>query len=708
MRIWLTFWWLFLLPAGLESADFPLPAPDEDSLRAAIAAARENSGPNRILLPSGTIRLAETLVLTKKDAGLTLESADPTQPCWVSGSTLLGREAWKPVSGSKTLWAAILPAAWPEPRSLFWEGKSLPRARSRAFSQLARPPDAVPYRDRRPIDTRRLYAPAEVFEAIPDFAGGAMRVIPRYPWTMHLLPIARVNREFGWLESDVPGTYAMTPPGDIVIEAGGGSLWIENVAAALDEPGEWRFDPATREVILWPPDGKAPGDRVGVPRLTELLRIEGEIDEASLEDRPVRGVALRGIGFTGANAHAWETGKTGWGLQHDWEMYDRPTAMVRLRGAEDCRIERCRFENAGAAGVRLDLHCRGNTVSSSRFSDLGGAGILLAGYGMGYKDVNRDNKIADNTIQHIGQVWWHSPAIFLWQSGHNRIVHNRIAHTPYTGIVVSTRTQLSVSGDKESSKTVRWDEAMFHLESRDRSWPSREPLMHGRQNEIAGNDIHHVLEKLGDGNAIYVSGTGGGNRVAGNFVHDIHSPNLNAAIRCDDDQHEVAIERNVIARVCGEGLIWKGRCDILNNVVFNPLPKTPAGVRVGHQRGFLVLSGDPVTGSTVRHNVFVSVNPRAPILYEHAEPWKRGARTMPPVRLADCDADENLYWCAGNPQWAEDFLATQRARGIEKGSVFADPRFRDPKANDFTFGPESPAARLGIAPVDVSRAGPRE
>ncbi|MCB1091322.1 MAG: right-handed parallel beta-helix repeat-containing protein, partial [Verrucomicrobiae bacterium] len=606
---------------------------------------------------------------------------------------------------ARPIWAASIPEDWPEPRSLFADGKPLQRARSRGYLPLSVPPDDMPYAFRRAIDGRHLYLPREAIEAIPDFTGAEMRVIPKFPCTMCLLPMTEVDREHGLVRSAVPGLYPMTPPA--FGQFPGGTLWIENLPSVLDEPGEWCFDPATRRLSLWMPDGGEPGDRVSAPRLTELLRIEGEVDNGDLKDKPVRGITIRGVGFTGGNAYAWEENKTGWGLQHDWEMYDRPTAMVRLRAAEDCRIERCRFVRSGAAGLRLDLHCQRNVVTGCEFSELGGVGVLLAGYGMGYKDVNRDNEVSRNAIHHIGQQWWHSPAIFVWQSGYNRIVHNVIHHTPYTGIVVSGRTQLSVSGDKESSKTARWDEVTFHLESRGRSWRDREELMHGRHNEVAWNDLHHVMEVMGDGNAIYVSGTGEGNRIHHNFIHDVAGPNMNAAIRCDDDQHEVTVSHNVIARVNGEGLIWKGRCDIVNNVIFALRSRTDAGGRTEHQRGFFVLSGEPVTGSVVKHNILVSVDPRYPILFENDSPWKRQGRSMPPVTLASAESDRNLYWNPGNPNWAGAFFQVQRSRGAEINSLFADPLLRDPKGNDFSFPESSPAAALGIEPIDLSGVGPQ-
>lgn len=695
---------MFVAPSG--AGDILVEQATEEALREAIELSRSEFGADRILLPPGTLRLSETLVLDRRDEGLQIESQDPAQACRISGAFGLPAAAWSRLDGDeRPLWMASLPEGWPEVRTLYFEGNLLPRARSEGFVVRSEAPEDMPFRFRRAIDGRFAYLPPEQLSGIRTDAGAELRLVPKFPWTQYLVPFRIQDREHGLVRSEVPGIYPMTPPAFGKFPEG--SAWIENVYSVLDEAGEWIFDPEGRRLILWTPDGRAPGDRVMVPRLTELIRIEGEVDPSDLEDHPVREISLRHLVFSHGNAYAWEADKMGWGLQHDWEMYDRPTAMLRLRGTEECRIEHCRFVNSGAAGVRVDLHGIGNEIRYCDFQHLGGVGVLLAGYGMGYKDVNRENIISDNRFGHLGEHWWHSPAIFVWQSGHNRIVHNRISDLPYSAIIVSTRTQLSVSGDKESSRTARWDEVLFHLEKRGRSWEAREPLMHARNNEVGWNDISRVMEVMGDGNAIYVSGTGAGNRVHHNFIHDITGPNMNAAIRCDDDQHEVTIENNIIARVSGEGLIWKGRCDVINNLLFALRSRTPDGGRTQHARGFLVLSGAPITGSVVRHNIFVGTEPRYPILFEQPEPWKKHGRMQAPVVLSQAKSDHNLFWNPSHPLWAEEFLQDQRARGIEGNSVFADPKFESPKENDFTFPSSSPAAALGIRPLDLSGAGPR-
>jgi len=681
-----------------------------DAVRLARAAAPK--GACRIILGDGTYRCDRTLVFDLRDSAAgnaitEIVAAPGARPILSAAAPLNG--GWKPAPQDLSrlpakargrVWMAEVPNGWPVFRTLFQGDTLLPRARTRGFRQLKQPPPGG-----HAIDQRHLYLPAEAVQSIADFAQAEMVVVPVYPWTMNILPMTEVDRITGLVRTDVPATYPLGPPN--FANFPDGTVWIENVLEALDEPGEWVLDSKAAKLYLWPRDGQQPGDDVVAPRVTEIIRVEGKIDYDGPNDTPVRGLAFRGLTFTQADRWPWGPDKTGWGLQHDWEMFDRPTAMLRFRGAESCRVDECRFVSSGAAGVRLDLHCQQITVSRCELADLGGAGVLLAGYGMGTKDVNRGNAVIDCHIHHVGRLLWHSAGIWAWQSGHNRIEHNHVHHTPYTAILVTGRTILDRNGQRECSRTVRWREVDQVLGEGPNTWHNREPLMHGRENVVAQNDLHHCMEIMGDGNAIYISGAGKNNRVLNNFIHDIPAQNINASIRCDDDQHDTIIEKNVITRVCGEGIIWKGNNTLRNNVLYDIRDTTLDGKPCVHKRGYLVLPYGNVEGSTVQRNIVVSCIPGQSLLFERTQPAPRSARHLAPAMLRSCSADYNLYFNSAEPGWGEKHLAAQRRFGIEQHSMEADPQFRNPEKDDFGLAPNSPALQLGFQPIDISQVGPR-
>jgi hypothetical protein len=664
------------------------------------ARSKESKAKIRVALRGGIYRLAKTIVFSMQDSagdeGSTTYLAYPGEtPIFSSGVPI---KAWKKLDESPKataaaatthLWVANVPAELVNVLTLYDRLKILPRARSRGFT----PPHG--WKDdaagRGPSDI--FFFPKGIVDSYSDFRGADLLVMPTANYEMNILPISYVDRRrlLGLTQF-----LASRPIGPMQFHSE--TMWIENRIEDLDQPGEWIFDAEHRQVILWPPANAPSGDIVA-PSLTELVRIEGAIDYAGPTDEPVRNLYFHGLTF----AHAERLprpGQDGWDLQHSWEHFDCPSALVRFRGAENCTVDACRFVASGGAGVRLDLHCQHNRISNCEFAHLGGVGVLLAGYGPGTKDVNRENEVINNWIHHIGELYWSSPAIFAWQSGRNEIANNLIHNTPYTGIVVSGRIGWTRIATAPSARTVRWNE--INLQNPPWNWSAREPYLHGRLNRVERNEIYDIMERLGDGNAIYVSGTGKGNLIKENFMHDGDSDHLAGVIRCDDDQEETIIEKNVIynARSMHQAIIVKGKNDICNNFLVNLIPSRLKISPNWQLHGYIGLEVNPATGAKIQHNIVYCSDPSY-TPYIQNRTYGRGEEP----RLRDCDADYNLYFSPRDPNWAKPHLDAERKFGIEQHSLSADPLFVDVEHGDLRLKKDSPAFKLGIEPIALDRIG---
>ena len=662
-----------------------------DAVRA--RAARKGRGVT-VLIRGGTYRLAATMVFSLTDSapeGATIAYAayPGERPVFSSGRPVTN---WRrleespgelPEAARGKVWVADVSALGTF-RTLFDGDRELPRARSKGFRQTNSTPRGTK------SDSRTVQFPKGAVGPYTSLADAELRIIPCNFWVMNLLPIESIDPASRTLRTTVPGTYPLGKNG----MNDRPTAWVENVLEELDEPGEWMLDSAKGLLYLWP-EGDRPSDGIVAPALTELIRIEGTIDYDGPTDTPVQGLEFLGLTFKHGDRLPWH-GRTGWGVQHDWEMFDRPTALVRLRGAERCAIEDCTFAASGHSAVRLDLHAQHNRIVGNHIHHVGGVGVLLAGYGPGTKDANKHNEVANNLIHHIGQHYWGSAAIFAWQSGENRIAHNHVHHIPYTAILATGRIHRAPPGPAECSRTIRRHEVPDDFAGM--PWARREPFLHARRNLIAWNDLHHCMETLGDGNCIYVSGAGGGNVVRGNFCHDCIGAYMNAVIRCDDDQHGTLMERNLCTRTGGhgEGFISKGDNDIINNVIADLRP-------VRRHRGYIVFPYGDLQGATVAHNILYSRR-KGQILY-HEGGSRRGGG---PPRLRDTTTDRNLYCCTSDPAWAAKHFEAQRPHGVDAHSLAADPKFIDLDGDDFRFRPGSPAPGLGIEPLDASQAGLEE
>jgi len=656
-----------------------------------VRAWKESKGNEDITvwLSGGEYRLSETLVFGLDDAAshgykITYAALPGETPVINSDLTLTG---WKkpgkmpsglPKAARGKIWVAPVPESACNLKTVYNAQGMLPRARTSAIAHLRESKGwrgSEEYHEMIPFEkgtTEPLFKPSNA----------EILVVPAAPWTMNILPVESVDHESGMVYLGASSTYALAAPRFYM---GPEAIWVENTFAGLDEAGEWVYDEENGLLYYWPQDGKKPGNDIVVPQLIEMIRVEGQIDYEGPFDTPVRGLNFKGISFMHGDRFE-SAGLTGMGLQHDWERFDASTALIRFRGAENCSVEDCIFIHSGGTGVRLDLHTQQIRIINNELSELGGGGILLAGYGPGTKDVNKGNEISNNYIHHIGSLWWHCLGIWAWQSGHNTISHNTIHNVPYTAIAVTGRIGWDKSGSAECSGTVRWHETGAFTGKE--SWEERERFLHGRQNIIANNDIHHVMDVMQDGNGVYISGAGHGNIVRANYVHDTPSMAAGEAIRCDDDQHETLIEDNVVFRygTHGIGICSKGRNHIFNNIVACPPHRV--------NRGMLSLepTNDMINaGTRIYHNIFYAIQPEQPFLF------RRGIERV----VETIEIDRNIYFNSADPDAADKYLEWARKNGREEKSIQKDPLFVDIESGNFKLKPNSPAIKLGFRPFKL-------
>ncbi len=685
--------------AGTEHRPFATLTRARDAVRAAKTRAPQRN--YEVAIRGGLYRVHETIAFSLSDSAadghtITYAAHADEKPVFTTTRSI-GK--FLP-TGDGQSFAARLPDDVKPFLTLYDASGRLPRARGPAFSPTR------DYRTVEGLDKSTLAFPPDALKPWPDLADAEIVVRPNFGWVLDILPLESVDEATGLARTRIPASYHM-----IKVRWGlrdvntKGTVWVENVRAVLDEPGEWTLNTATRTLSLLPKQDRGPAD-IEAPQLTELLRVEGAIDYDGPVDQPVRGLVFRGLSFTGGDRWPWEKNRIGSTLQHDWEMFDRPTALVRLRGAERITFERCRWFQSGGAGLRLDLHAQSNRIVDSVFEHLGGAGIVLAGYGPGTKDVNRKNEILRNHIHHIGELHWHAAAIGVWQSGDNRVANNLIHDTNYTAITVSGRINWNREGRGDGWATIRWKEVeaaggagLLPEPGKPRpTWEQRAPFLHGRNNIVERNEIHDVMQRLWDGDAIYVSGTGARNVVRENFIRDCMSENMCEAIRCDDDQHETLIERNVVLRSggMGTGIAIKGRNYVRNNFIVDPtgffLP-----------RGLISIEGVPADGAIIERNIQVATKPKLKPFY-----LKNVLGVPPDPKFSETTTDRNLYWHPTEPTWADAHFVAARAEGQEMNSRFADPKFVNPDTGDFRFAPDSPAPALGIEPLDLRKVGLRK
>jgi hypothetical protein len=710
----------YIAPNGLDqwSGQFAQPNPARtDGPFATLSRARDavralkQRGRQRdflVLIRGGEYRLEETVVFSLDDSApaggtITYCAYENERPIFTSAVPILG---WAkpdrpspllPAGARDAVWVADVPANLTNILSLYDGRGRLRRACSKPFAPTAFVDPKTP--------ADQIAFPAGAMKNWPDLRGGELRIIPNCDYEMCLLPLATVDEQAGIAKTAVP---ASRPMGRVKFLDE--TAWVENILEVLDEPGEWVHSAADCKLYLWP-TGATPSEAINAPRLTELLRVEGGIDYDGPTDKPVTGLVFRGITFTGGERWPWH-GATKGQLQHKWEHFDVPSALVRLRGTQGCTIQACRLVNTSGAGLRLDLTSFDNRIIDNEVSHTGGVGILLAGYGPGTKDESKRNTVSNNWVHHIGEIYWASPAVMVWQSGENQVTHNLIHDTPYSGITVSGRTGWTAQADAtfrarevdlpdyKSLPSASSGSNAVHKEW----WQAREKYMHGRKNFVAWNDIHDVMETMGDGNGIYISGTGKENHIYQNYIHHLDGDGVASGLRCDNDQYETIVEGNVLYKIrsAQTGISTTEMNYITNNIIVELIPSRRPITKPNIVHGYISIPNPswPIEGARITHNIIWS--PRAdywPIV-EH-----KSLATGAGDRLKNTDTDFNLYWCPADPEWGQRHIDDQRRYGVEMHSLSVDPMFVGVESGDLRLRPDSPAHRIGIKTWDISTAG---
>jgi len=265
--------------------------------------------------------------------------------------------------------------------------------------------------------------------------------------------------------------------------------------------------------------------------------------------------------------------------------------------------------------------------------------------------------VADNEIAHCGRVTPEAVGVFVGDNANNRVIHNHIYDLFYSGISVGSVQDFGPS--------------------------------HATGNLIEYNHIHDVGQgMLSDLGAIYACSTPD-TLIRYNRVHDVWRRDYGGwGIYLDEGSHDLLVQNNVIYG-CQDGAFFAHHNHNVraeNNIfAFN----RTAQVDRGGTGGFEL---------TCRRN-----------LVQYKEGKAVGDYGREHCGRDVCVFDHNLYWnTSGTPVlFGKKTFSEWQTAGQDMKSLIADPLFVDPEKGDFRLRPDSPAARIGFEPWDLSRVGPR-
>ncbi len=649
------------------------------------------TGDITVLLRGGRYQINETIYFGIEDGGnenktVTYKAFVDEVPYFTSEIDVIGwekadLEEFPEISKGK-IYKAPFPNGITEVKTMFSGNTRL----TRAHSEMVNPEKIHEYtrmdslnvalESERPL-LRRVDFKAGFIKKRPNMSDIELRFMP-VPWTMNLLPLALVDEENSVATLAVEATTPLSGKPD--------GMRVENDPMYMTKEGFFCTNSQKREIYYF-----GEPKNIKTPSVLCFFAIEGDTDYEKPVDTPVKNLHFEGLEFAFSSRYTTKDGYKGTGIQHDWEMFDTRNSVIRFRGAEDCSLTNCHIHSTSNTAIRLDLHCKNILIKNNLIDDIGNMGILLCGYGPGTKDVNKNNIITNNIITRCGEEIWHGHAIFLWQSGENLVSHNKIHHSARKGIgLCGVRITILKRPDHkfdEASKTIRWNEIEITDENDD--FANYTKYLHCRNNIIEKNNVYKVIEKIGDGSAINVSGAGTGNNIRENYIHHISTYFSSSVLRTDDWQSDTIFERNVIYKSNISGITRKNYTHIINNFIID----------VSAKNGYIRFASYPNEkanyGSKIKNNIYFDTEDEMKV-FGKGYLVSEGA-TLP----ENCEISNNIMFCKEN----NGCLNEHFSEVSEVGSKICDPLFKDIENEDFTFCENSPAISMGISEIDVKNTG---
>jgi len=669
--------------ANLGTLESPIATMEEAKKRVR----KISAGEVNVVIRGGVYEVTQTIIFSIADGGnadkkVTYMAYEDEVPIFssakaVGGWILAENLEGLPACAVGKVYKAGFPDGVDEVLTLFDGNESLERCHSemvqqeRMEYQRMDSLNIAAYEDKSLL--RKVKFEGDFLQARENMEDVELRFMP-VPWTMNLLPVAAVGDGVALLAIEATTPVGAKPDG----------MRVENDISYMNREGFFCTNSKKREIYYF---GDPAGMDIKVPTVQCYFLIYGDTDYEGAEDTPVRNLHFKGLEFAFGKRDTTAAGYKGWGIQHDWEMFDKTNSLIRFRGAEECSLTECYIHSTSATAIRLDLHCQKIVIKNNLLDGIGNMGILLCGYGPGTKDVNCNNIIANNLITRCGEEIWHGHAIFVWQSGSNLISHNKIHHSARKGIgLCGVRVTILKHPEHtfdEASKTIRWAEIEKTFVAADDELDSYLPYLHARNNVVEFNEVYKVLEKIGDGSAINVSGAGDGNIIRNNFVHHISTYFSSSVMRTDDWQRGTIMENNVIYKTNISGITRKNFNHIRNNFIIDANCKN-GYIRFASYPGEKACYGSDIVGN---------------IIYDSGDEMQvfgKGYLVSDGASLPEhCNLENNVIFCKSGS------VKEHFEENNEINSKNVDPIFKDIVHHDFSF-----AAKIeGINQIDVSVMG---
>jgi hypothetical protein len=405
----------FVATNGNNSWSGRIPRPNADrtdgpfaTLHAARKVAQKLGAeePRKIVVQQGRYFFDGPLVLTYKDAALTIESAPGAKAILYGGKKVAG---WK--KDGEKFYSVTLPGVrekkW-DFRCLVVNGRFCPRARlpEKGFFQHLSSFD-VPWMTSTGGGWKRKPTHEELttLKYRPDDLGPWLdinnaEIAVYHMWDESLVGLSAMDTESHTVTFSTPSGH---PPGAFGVK----KYVVWNVREGMTQPGQWYLNRTAGKLVYWPlPAEDMTEADVVAPTIETIIQIKGT------KAHPARDITIRGMALS-ATTTPLKAGGFGAG---------KFEGAVSVVSAEDCHLVDLEIVNVGGQGIKASGQCL--RIDGCHVHHTGACGIRCRG---------TEAVVSDNHIHDIGLTY--PSAIALQGGGKDCLLsHNEIHDCPYTAI----------------------------------------------------------------------------------------------------------------------------------------------------------------------------------------------------------------------------------------------------------------------------------
>ncbi|MFA5192760.1 MAG: right-handed parallel beta-helix repeat-containing protein [Verrucomicrobiia bacterium] len=423
----------------------------------------------------------------------------------------------------------------------------------------------------------------------------------------------------------------------------GDRYFVENVLEELDSPCEWHLDRQTGALHCQPKRGFSKGSEVIAPVVGRLVQFMGD----AAGGKPVSHIEIAGLTFR-CTDYSPEDGCVGYGMGNNGVVY--------MTNATHCAVSDCAFRNIGKYAVCI-AGGGDNAIIGNRIADSAEGGIALL--------KSARNTVSNNHIQHCGAVYKHIGGVVIEGAGadDNVVSHNLIHDMSRYGISLKNpgRRNIIEFNRVHRTNTETYDTGGIEVTQQDREFRSGGIIRYNVVGDTIGYSCNGAKPVFMSW-SIYLDSFAGG--------YDVNN--------------------NICYRNNNGGIMLQGGKDnrVTNNIF----------VDGATCQGFISNFAGNSTGQVMEQNIFYYTDTNATL-------FATGKLNAAAIRV-----DGNLFFCAGGQPprvgWGgrQPFSDWQK-QGFDTHSLVADPRFVNPKRDNYSLRSDSPALKLGFKPISAEKIG---